>query len=64
MSVRVEQKGAIGTVIIDRPERRNAVDGHTARALAEAFRAVEADPATRAAVLWGAGGTFCAGADL
>ena len=51
MSVRVEQRGAVGTVIIDRPERKNAVDGPTARALAEAFRAVEADPATRAAVL-------------
>jgi enoyl-CoA hydratase/carnithine racemase len=64
MSVRVEQRGAVSTVIIDRPERRNAVDAPTARALAEAFRAVDADPATRAAVLWGAGGTFCAGADL
>jgi enoyl-CoA hydratase len=64
MAVRVEHNGAVGTVIIDRPERKNAVDGHTARALAEAFRAVEADPGTRAAVLWGAGGTFCAGADL
>ena len=64
MSVRVEQRGAVGTVIIDRTERKNAVDGPTSRALAEAFRAVEADTATRAAVLWGAGGTFCAGADL
>jgi enoyl-CoA hydratase len=64
MSVRVERQGAVSTVIIDRPERRNAVDGPTARALAEAFRAVEADSGTRAAVLWGAGGTFCAGADL
>jgi len=64
MSVRSEQRGAVRTVIIDRPERKNAVDGQTARALAEAFRGVEADPATRAAVLWGAGGTFCAGADL
>ena len=50
MSVRVEQRGAVGTVIIDRPERKNAVDGPTSRALAEAFRAVEADTATRAAV--------------
>src|SRR5439155_8567474 len=64
MSVRVEQQGFVSTVIIDRPERKNAVDGPTARALAETFRAVEADPATRAAVLWGAGGTFCAGAEL
>jgi len=64
MSVRVERQGAVTTVIIDRPERKNAVDGPTARALAEAFRAVEADRSARAAVLWGAGGTFCAGADL
>ena len=47
MSVRVERNGGVATVIIDRPERKNAVDGHTARALAEAFRAVETDPATR-----------------
>ena len=63
MSVRVEQSGAVGTVIIDRPERKTAEDGQTARALADAIRGAEADPATRTAVLWGAGGTFCAGAD-
>jgi enoyl-CoA hydratase len=51
-------------VIIDRPEARNAVDGPTAAALLAAFRAFEADEAARVAVLWGAGGTFCAGADL
>jgi len=56
MSVRVEQHGAVSTVIIDRPDRKNAVDGETARALAEAFRRVESDPRTRAAVLWGAAG--------
>jgi enoyl-CoA hydratase len=64
MAVRIERDGAVATVVIDRPERRNAVDAQTARELADAFRAVEADPAIRAAVLWGAGGTFCAGADL
>ena len=64
MSVRVERAGAVSTIILDRPERRNAVDGTTARDLADAFRAFDADPAARAAVLWGAGGTFCAGADL
>jgi enoyl-CoA hydratase len=64
MSIRTERRQAVTTIIIDRPERRNAVDGPTARALADAFRAFEADPAARAAVLWGAGGTFCAGADL
>ena len=64
MAVRVERDGAVTTVIIDRPERRNAVDGPTAAALAGAFRAFDADPGAHAAVLYGAGGTFCAGADL
>ena len=64
MSVRVETSGPVTTVVLDRPEVRNAVDGPTAAALAEAFRAFEADAEARVAVLWGAGGTFCAGADL
>src|SRR5690349_5012608 len=64
MAIRVERSGPVATIVIDRPEARNAVDGPAARALAEAFRAFEADPALRVAVLWGAGGTFCAGADL
>jgi len=64
MSVRVEKAGAVTTVVLDRPEVRNAVDGPTAAALADAFRAFEADAEARVAVLWGAGGTFCAGADL
>ena len=64
MAVRVEQAGAVTTIVLDRPERRNAVDGDTARELAEAFRRFESDAAARVAVLWGAGGTFCAGADL
>ena len=50
--------------MLHRPERRNAVDRATAFALADAFRAIEADPEVRVGVLWGAGGTFCAGADL
>jgi enoyl-CoA hydratase/carnithine racemase len=54
----------VTTVVLDRPEARNAVDGETAAALADAFRAFEADPDAAIAVLWGAGGTFCAGADL
>jgi len=54
----------VTTVILDRPEARNAVDGETAAALADAFRAFEADEDAAVAVLWGAGGTFCAGADL
>lgn len=63
-SVRVERRGAVTTVILDRPEARNAVDGPTAAALHEAFDAFDRDDDTAVAVLWGAGGTFCAGADL
>ena len=64
MSVRVETRDQVTTIIMDRPERKNAVDAETATQLADAFRAFEADAAARVAVLWGAGGTFCAGADL
>jgi enoyl-CoA hydratase/carnithine racemase len=64
MAVRIETQGAVATVVIDRPGRENAVDAQTSRELAEAFRTVEADREVGAAVLWGAGGTFCAGADL
>ncbi|MCS6901853.1 MAG: crotonase/enoyl-CoA hydratase family protein [Myxococcales bacterium] len=64
MSVRVEVRGAVTVVEIDRPEARNAVDRATAEALAKAFRAFAADETQRVAILTGAGGTFCAGADL
>ncbi|MQY05700.1 crotonase/enoyl-CoA hydratase family protein [Actinomadura macrotermitis] len=64
MPVRTERQGPVTTVILSRPEVRNAVDGPTAAALADAFRAFEADPDAHVAVLWGEGGTFCAGADL
>lgn len=64
MSVRVETQGPVTTVLLHRPEVRNAVDGTTAQALADAFRAFEADPSARVGVLHGEGGTFCAGADL
>ena len=64
MSVRVETDGPVTTVVLDRPEARNAVDGPTAAALAQAFRDFDADESQRVAVLYGAGGTFCAGADL
>ncbi|MFF9275577.1 crotonase/enoyl-CoA hydratase family protein [Streptomyces griseosporeus] len=64
MSVRVERRGPVTTVVLSRPEVRNAVDGPTADELAAAFREFEADDSARAAVLWGEGGTFCAGADL
>lgn len=62
--VRVERDGPVFTVVIDRPQARNAVDGPTAKALADAFREYDADQDARVAVLYGAGGTFCAGADL
>ena len=64
MAVRVDRKGPVTTVLLDRPEVRNAVDGPTAAALAEAFADFDADPDASVAVLFGAGGTFCAGADL
>jgi enoyl-CoA hydratase/carnithine racemase len=64
MSVRVEHDGPVTTVILDAPEVRNAVDRATAEALADAFRAFEADDEAAVGVLWGVGGTFCAGANL
>jgi enoyl-CoA hydratase len=63
-TVRVERDGPVTTVLLSRPERRNAVDGATAAALAEAFRAFDADPNSAVAVLHGEGAVFCAGADL
>lgn len=62
--IRVDTAGPVTTVVLNRPERRNAVDPSTASALAEAFRAFEADEAASVAVLTGAGEHFCAGADL
>ena len=62
--VRVEITGTTTVIWLDRPERRNAVDGPMARELRDAFLAFEADDSQRVAVLAGAGGTFCAGADL
>jgi enoyl-CoA hydratase len=62
---RLERIGAAAVLTIDRPERRNAVDGATAERLLEHFRAFEADDGARVLVLTGAGETaFCAGADL
>ena len=63
-SVRVEKQGSVTTVVINRPQAKNAVDRGVAHALATAFRAFDADPEARVAVLCGEGGTFCAGADL
>src|SRR2546426_8080204 len=64
MSVRIEKQGPVTTVILSRPQARNAVDPQTASALAGAFRDFEADSKADVAVLWGEGGNFCAGADL
>jgi enoyl-CoA hydratase len=64
MAVRIERKGPVFTVILSRPERRNAVDRATAAALADAFREFDADASAAVAVLFGEGGNFCAGADL
>jgi enoyl-CoA hydratase len=63
-AVSVVREGPVTTVVLSRPDRRNAVDGPTAAALAEAFRAFDADPEAAVAVLHGDGGVFCAGADL
>ena len=65
MTVRTSvEVGGVFVVTIDRPEVRNAVDGVTASALGDAFRQFEDDSSLSVAVLTGAGGTFCAGADL
>jgi enoyl-CoA hydratase len=64
IAVRIERSGPVTTVILHRPAARNAVDRPTAEALAEAFRDFDADPEACVAVLYGEGGTFCAGADL
>jgi len=63
-TVHVEQQGPVTIVTIDRPTVRNAVDRPTADALVTAFAAFDADPESSVAVLTGAGGTFCSGADL
>jgi len=62
--VRSEVDGEVVIVTIDRPEARNAVDGPTATALADAFRAFDSDRERSVAILTGADATFCAGADL
>jgi enoyl-CoA hydratase len=62
--VRVERDGPVTTVLLSRPERRNAVDRATADALSAAFREFDADDRAAVAVLHGEGGVFCSGADL
>ena len=64
MSVRSENNGPVTTIILSRPDVRNAIDRATADELSEAFRMFDDDSAASVAVLWGEGGTFCSGADL
>jgi enoyl-CoA hydratase len=64
MGIKIERKYPIFTVIIDNPKVKNAVDRRTAEALADAFREFEEDENALVAVLWGANGTFCSGANL
>ncbi len=64
VAVRTDAHGPVRVITLHRPQRRNAVDGPTALALRAAFEAFEADDSLRVAVLTGAGGHFCAGADL
>ncbi len=64
VNLRIEKRGPVTTVILDRAAVKNAVDRATAEALADAFRAFDADPEARVGVLFGDHGTFCAGADL
>ncbi|HME49851.1 crotonase/enoyl-CoA hydratase family protein [Mycobacterium sp.] len=63
-AVRVERTGPVTTVVLNRPEARNAVNGPTAAALVAAFEEFDNDDTASVAVLWGDNGTFCAGADL
>ena len=62
--VLVERDGPVTIISINRPERRNAVNGATAKVLFDAFLAFDADESASVAVFTGSGGYFCAGADL
>src|SRR3974390_2886266 len=64
MTIEVEKRGLVWTVIHNRPEARNAMDPESAEALMEAFLQFDADRDARVAVLFGAGGAFCSGWDL
>jgi len=64
MTVRIEKKGKVWTVIHSRAQARNAMDPESADALTRAFLEFDADDAARVAVLYGEGGAFCAGWDL
>jgi enoyl-CoA hydratase/carnithine racemase len=62
--VRIELEGPVCTIVLDRPDKRNAVDPAMAAALSDAFAEFEGNASLRVAVLWGAGGHFCSGGDL
>lgn len=64
MTIQIIKKDVICIILIDRPDNKNAVDGPTAKKLADAFREFEEDDELKVAVLGGVGNTFCAGADL
>jgi enoyl-CoA hydratase len=64
MPVEIDRRPPVTTVVLSRPDVRNAIDRDTAQVLADAFRAFEADPEAKVGVLWGDHGQFCAGADL
>lgn len=64
MAIKVEKNNKMTTIIIDNPEVRNAIDGDSAKQLADAFRAFEEDNESRVAILYGSGGNFCSGANL
>lgn len=64
MTVRIEKRGRVWTVIHSRPEAKNAMDPASAEALVDAFLSFDRDPEAAVAVLWGEGGAFCAGFDL
>ena len=64
MSIQIDRNYPVYTVIIDNPEVKNAVDGETARKLADAFQQFERDKKALVAVLWGSNGNFCSGANL
>lgn len=64
MKVLIERSGPVTTVVLNRPDRRNAIDRETASLLREAFATFDTDEASAVAVLTGAGGTFCSGFDL
>jgi enoyl-CoA hydratase len=64
MSVSIDKNGPVWTVILSRPEARNAIDPASAEALYRAFTDFDRDPSAAVAVFWGKGGAFCSGWDL